>query len=275
VATQRKRLVVNADDFGWSRSVNAGIVETHVSGIVTRTSLIAAGSAFDDAVELARATPTLGVGVHLQIYRGPTILPAEQVASLVGPDGRFFGSWKTIVGRLATGRFDLTQVEAELRAQIQRVLSAGIVPTHFDSEKHLHIWPSVFDVVCKLAEEFSVPQVRVIREPFSLHPISLGLDTLSSRDAARANRCGLATPDGTIGVTEQPTDISALERLLGSARGDNVEFVVHPGHIDDDFMALQAIVANKLVESREQECRVLSSGEARELVERFGYELAQ
>jgi len=269
-----RRLVVNADDFGWSHSVNSGIVEAHTAGIVTRTSILATGAAFADAAALALATPTLAVGVHLNIYRGDTILPAERVSTLVGPDGRLLGSWQEIVRRLATGRFDLGQVEDELRAQIRHVIDAGLMPGHLDSEKHLHLWPGVFDVVCRLAVEFDIPIVRIVREPLSTHLIPLGLSLLSLRDRAVARRLGLITADATIGVTRAPVDARSLEAILGSTRGRNVEFCVHPGHVDDEFMALQNTVRNRLVCQREEEFAALTAPGARAAVERAGFVLA-
>jgi predicted glycoside hydrolase/deacetylase ChbG (UPF0249 family) len=270
-----RRLVVNADDFGWSHSVNLGIMEAHRKGIVTRASILATGAAFRDAVELARVDPSLGIGVHLNIYRGNTIMPRERVSTLVGEDGHLLGSWQQIVGRLATGRFDLTQVEDELRAQIQCVRDAGLEPGHLDSEKHLHLWPGVFDVVCRLAVEFDIPLVRTVREPMTTHYIPIGLWLLSMRDRAVAHRHGLATSDTTIGVTYPPADMEALERILQSAVGEYVEFVVHPGHVDEDFMALQATVRNRLVCEREDECRALSDPGARAAVARAGFELVR
>jgi predicted glycoside hydrolase/deacetylase ChbG (UPF0249 family) len=267
------QLIVNADDFGWSRSVNAGIVESHVDGIVTSASLLAPGAAFDDAVALSAATPTLDVGVHLSFYRGDPVLPPDAVASLLGADGRFLGSWQRIVGRLVAGTFDLGQLEAELRAQIARVMEAGIAPTHLDGEKHLHLWPSVFDVVCRLASEARIPEVRVVREPFGPRPIPLGLRLLSRLDARAAARAGLTVPDGTVGVTDHPADMAALARILRGARAPRVEFVVHPGHVDAEFMELQRTTPNRLVASREEELAVLTDPEARRLVEAAGYSL--
>ncbi|MDO8964434.1 MAG: ChbG/HpnK family deacetylase [Coriobacteriia bacterium] len=272
--TGSRQLTVNADDFGWSRSVNRGIVEAHTDGIVTRTSVLATGAAFDDAAELAMATPSLGIGVHLNIYRGGTILPPERLPSLVGADGRLLGSWKEIVVRLATGRFDLRQVEDELRAQIRFVKAAGLEPQHLDSEKHLHLWPGVFDVVCRLAVESGIPEVRTVREPPSVRPIPVGLGALSARDATVVRAHGLLTADATIGVTRAPLDAAALDRILRTARGGSVEFVVHPGHVDDEFMQLQETVANRLVCSREDELAALTGPDAHAAVERAGFRLA-
>ncbi|HEX9093003.1 MAG TPA: ChbG/HpnK family deacetylase [Coriobacteriia bacterium] len=268
-------LIVNADDLGWSRSVNAGIIEAHLTGIVTSTSILATGAAFSDAAALALTTPSLDAGVHLSFYRGATFLPPERVSTLVGPDGQFLGSWRRIVGRLLAGTFDLGQLEAELRAQIAAVKAAGIAPTHVDGEKHLHLWPSIFDLVCRLAVESGIPQVRVVREPPGLHAIPLGLGVLSRRDAGVARRCGLVTPNATIGVTEPPRDLEAFARILRGAHAPHVEFVVHPGHVDEEFMRIQRTVANRLVRSREDELAVLTSPEAREMVERSGYSLVR
>lgn len=270
-----RELVVTADDFGWSRSVNRGILESHLTGIVTRTSIMAAGAAFEDAAELALSTPTLGIGVHLNLYRGRTMLAREHVNTLVdGPESTFFGDWRTIVRRLTTRRIDLSQVEEEFRAQIQHVCSAGLNPLHMDSDKHLHLWPSLFDVVCRLALEFGIPQVRVVREPLRMDLIPAGLSVLSRRDARVAEGLGLIVPTGTIGVSMAPINFRALEGLLRAARGQCVEFVVHPGYVDAEFMELQSALPNRLVEIREAELEVLATQEARDAVAHAGFTLA-
>lgn len=268
-----RRLVVNADDFGWSGSVNAGIIEAYEAGIVTRASILATGAGFEDAVRRAKAVPGLGIGVHLNFYRSGTILPPERLRSITGDDGRLLGSWKAIVGRLVTGRFDHRELEAELRAQIERVLESGLTPAHLDSEKHLHLWPSVFDVVCGLAREFGIPEVRIVNEAFSVHPVLSGLHVLSARDRSRARAAGLRTVDGTIGVTHQPTSPEALLALLASARGERVELVTHPGRIDEEFLRLQLTIPNRLVGERERELATLAGPGAHAAVERAGFEL--
>ena len=96
-----KRLIINADDLGWTEGVNRGIVEAHRNGIVTSTTLLANGIAFDSAVRLARQENHLGVGVHLNLSDGAPILPRWEVPSLVGADGQFRGG----PGRLAAKIF--------------------------------------------------------------------------------------------------------------------------------------------------------------------------
>src|SRR5215813_556275 len=85
--SRMKRLIINADDFGFTRGVNNGIVQAHKQGIVTSTTIMANGQAFNEAVELARENPGLGVGCHLYIVGGRPVAPTPQVKSLLEPDG--------------------------------------------------------------------------------------------------------------------------------------------------------------------------------------------
>ncbi len=266
-------MIINADDLAWSRSVDRGIIEAHRAGMVTSASLLATGASFDHAVSLAQATPSLSVGMHLSFYRGTTILAPERVSGITGPDGLLLGSWTSIVSRLVAGTFDLGQLEGELRAQVDRAREAGIQPTHLDGEKHLHLWPSVFDIVCRLAVEYDIREVRVVRERPSVRPIPAGLTWLSARAARVAKGCGLVVSDATIGLTEAATDLAALARLLRRARAPHVEFIVHPGRVDEEFMRIQSVLPNRLVHDREEELAVLTSAEARCLIESAGYEL--
>lgn len=267
------RLLVNADDLAWSRSVNAGIVEAYQGGIVTSTSLLAAGHAFDDAIRLLAENPGLTVGVHLNIYRGEPVLPPDAVSTLLGDDGRFPGDWKVTARRLALDEIDLAQVEAEFSAAVEKVIAAGVRPAHLDSEKHLHQWPSIFDVVCRVAVRYEIPRVRVVREPFTTKAIPAALSLLGLRNAAHARAMGLSVADATIGVTESPIDRDTLARLLAGARAANVEFVCHPGHVDEEFLAMQASITNKMVESREAELATMCGADAKRSVADAGCEL--
>lgn len=268
-----RQLVVNADDLGLSESINRGIFEARERGIVTSASLLANSDAFDDAIRRARAIPALDIGVHLNIYRGVPLLPRERVPTLVDGDGRFFGSAGRIAWGLTTRRIDVREVEAEFRAQIEKVEVAGVSPSHLDGDKHLHLWPSVFKKVCALADEYGIRRVRLVRERLQLRWIPVGLTMLSRWDVPSARRRGLMVPDGTIGVGEAPVDIDTLSRLLSAAKGERVEFVVHPGYVDQEFRDLQGSVSNKLVCSREEELSVLEDPQARTLTERSGFVL--
>jgi chitin disaccharide deacetylase len=141
-----KKLIVNADDFGLTKRVSEAIVEAHRHGIVTSTTLMANGAAFDAATDLSRQMPRLGIGVHLNLSEGMPVSPAPRIPSLLSAHGRLHLTpgrlWKAIAMR----RVSLADVETELRAQIAKIHRAGILPTHFDGHKHVHILPRISDV---------------------------------------------------------------------------------------------------------------------------------
>src|SRR5438309_3622641 len=160
-----KKLIVTADDFGLTESVNQGIIEAHCRGIVTSTSLMANGGAFDDAVARAREAPGLGVGAHLNLTQGPPVTRATLVRSLVHRDGEMSIGPIALGKKIATGKVRLGEVELELRAQIEKILNAGIELTHFDGHKHIQLLPGVFDIVLKLAREYGTKGIRCAVEP--------------------------------------------------------------------------------------------------------------
>src|SRR6267143_1242789 len=122
-----RKLVVNADDFGFTRDVNQGIVHAHREGILTATTLMATGAAFDHAVTLARENPELDIGIHLVLVGSPGY-PAT-VSELLKAIG---------MRRLSIGE--------KLIGQVHRILEAGLRPTHLDTHKHTHLIPPVLEV---------------------------------------------------------------------------------------------------------------------------------
>ncbi len=154
------KLIVNADDFGIAEAVNHGIVDAHDRGIVTSTSLMATGPAFEHAVSLARARPRLAVGVHLVLTEQQPLLGAEATASLVGADGKFEPHLKDLLAKQLRGGLVLAEVRRELDAQIARVRTAGIGISHLDGHQHVHVLPGVARVVAELAAAHGVRAVR-------------------------------------------------------------------------------------------------------------------
>lgn len=137
-----KRLIINADDYGWCRGITDGILQAHKAGVVTSTSLMANQPASEYAIERLSEVPTLGVGVHLYLCDGRPILPASDVPSLVTPSGIFFSEHE-MIPRLQHWKVPSTQIEKEFRAQITWIRARGITPTHADSHHHMHFYPSV------------------------------------------------------------------------------------------------------------------------------------
>src|SRR6266850_1765937 len=158
-----KRLIVNADDFGFTRGVNRAVVRAFKTGIVTSTTIMANGEAFEDAVELALANPGLGVGCHLAVVGGLPVAPAADVSSLVDSGGVLPRTLTRLMFKLARGLVPTEELTREFRAQLQRVAQAGIKLTHLDTHKHAHTHPRVMKALVLAAAEFDI---KCVRNPF-------------------------------------------------------------------------------------------------------------
>jgi hopanoid biosynthesis associated protein HpnK len=152
------RLIVHADDFGLSEAVNRAVVAAHEHGIVTSTSIMAGGAAFEHAVALARSHPSLDVGVHLTLTEQRPV--AANVPSLLDEDGKLAAHATELARRRALGKISMADVRSELEAQIGRVLDAGLAPTHLDGHQHVHVLPGVAQVVVELARAHGIRAVR-------------------------------------------------------------------------------------------------------------------
>lgn len=148
-----KRLIINADDFGYSHAVNLGIAESHINGVLTSTTLMANMMGTNHAIELSKKMPNLAIGVHLTLTCGKSIL-GDKVKSLIKEDGYFHnlsGYEKGIIN------INKNELYNEWKAQIDRLCLAGINLSHIDSHHHIHSFEETIDVVKRLSEEYNLP----------------------------------------------------------------------------------------------------------------------
>ncbi|HXM40033.1 MAG TPA: ChbG/HpnK family deacetylase [Bryobacteraceae bacterium] len=263
----RKRLIVNADDFGFTPDVNRGILAAHRGGILTASTLMANGDAFDDAVRLARDAPWLDVGCHLVLISGRSLLPPYAPLPASAPE---------LLWALAGRRI---RVYDELAAQVRRILAAGIEATHLDTHKHTHLAPPVLDAVARIAEEF---EIRWVRRPFDIpltaargggvfkRATSGGLQVLRSRFHRVLERHGCRTTDHFAGF--QITGrfrAPELAQLIRELPEGVTEFMCHPGYCGDDLRRAHT----RLKESREREMEALAAPEVRAALAEAGVEL--
>lgn len=279
-----RRLIVNADDFGFTSGVNRAIFEAHTRGIVTSSTLMANGPAFAEAAQLARTVPQLSVGCHVVLTDGEPILGAEQVPSLT-TGSRFRDGMITFAARAIAGSVDADQIAAEAAAQIRKIQSAGIAVSHFDTHKHTHLFPRVLRPLLRAAAACGI---RALRNPFGPR-LPLFSSQLLSRPGlwkryaevgvlgrfagkfrAAVDREGFATPDGTLGiVVTGALDESLFHAIAESVPEGTWEFVCHPGYNDSDLSAART----RLRESRETELKVLTLPSARTALAQLGIEL--
>jgi predicted glycoside hydrolase/deacetylase ChbG (UPF0249 family) len=229
-------LIVNADDFGLTLGVSAGILRAHRDGIVTSTSVLAVGRAFD-ATSAALRDAGMGVGVHLTLVgEDPPLLGAREIPTLVGARGRFRRSWREYAGATLGGRVDVADVHRELRAQLEKVQRSGLTITHLDTHQHLHLLGPVASVLFDLGARAGVSALRVPARPGS-GPTDLLLGRLTSRLRNRAASLGFRSPEAFAGLGHSGHMSQArLEQAIGQLADSAVrsaELGVHPGEGSD------------------------------------------
>lgn len=261
-----RRLVVNADDFGFTVGVNRGIVQAHREGILTATTLMANGEAFDHAVELARENPRLDVGCHLMLVQGDSVLTGKSLPRTLGE----------LLRAVALGRIPIYE---ELAAQVRKIVAAGLRPSHLDTHKHTHLLPPVLEAVARISQEFDVPWVRRPFDfpldaggvPLSKRLVSRGLGFLRRRFHRVLTAHGCRTTDHFAGF--QLTGrfrTGELVSLIRQLPEGTTEFMCHPGHVD---AALEGAVT-RLVESRQHELDALLASKTRAALTECGVDLA-
>jgi predicted glycoside hydrolase/deacetylase ChbG (UPF0249 family) len=270
------RLVINADDFGLTPGVNRAIAELHDAGAVTSATLMANGAAFDDAVNLALARPSLGVGCHIVLVDGIPVSDPASIPTLLRPeDNQGRRSFRTSLADFALGvlRGAITQddIEREALAQIQKLQSTGLKLTHADTHKHTHLLSRVTRPIIRALEQSGV---RSIRNPFEPRwAATLGGSTRRSlfvRAVQPGRRRFEASPPiaghrilttrGTIGISATGhLNSTTLSGLLQKIPDGTWELVCHPGYNDPDLDA----ITTRLRTERETELQALLSAFAK------------
>ncbi len=215
-----KRIIINADDFGLCDGVNKAVTQAHTEGVLTSATIMANMPAAEEAVKIAKKLPSLGVGVHLNLFEGRPVSKDSCVDCLLDADGRFAFS-QVKLSLLSIGRHKIRNaIRTELTAQIQWVIDSGLAPTHLDSHKHIHSFPAVFPIVCELARRFRIAAVR-----FTLEPKQLSQTPWPLPKEGRRKRAGRLRTMAKINRIQNPHFLKT-NAFLG---------VVHMGKIDVNF----------------------------------------
>ncbi|MHB0946936.1 MAG: carbohydrate deacetylase [Sedimentisphaerales bacterium] len=163
-----RKIIINADDFGLCRGVNDAVAEAHTTGVLTSATIMTNMAGVDEAIEMAKKMPALGVGVHLNVTLGKPLSADPVVKILTDADGNFRYSIAKLAIAAVVSKKIRQAIETELSAQISSLIGKGITPTHLDSHKHFHCLPTVWRLVWRLADKFSIPAIRWPYEPATL-----------------------------------------------------------------------------------------------------------
>jgi hopanoid biosynthesis associated protein HpnK len=164
-----RRLVVNADDFGRSPSINAAVMQAHSRGILTTASLMVNEAGASEAVQLAKTAPGLGVGLHLTLLLGRAALPQDRIPGLVHADGTFRSGPVASGVRFFFQRSLRDQLRAEIKAQVGRFHETGLELDHVNGHLHMHLHPVVLDVLMQEAASLGIKRVRLTHDPLALN----------------------------------------------------------------------------------------------------------
>jgi len=235
-----KRLIVTGDDFGLAVPVNEAIEDAHRTGILTAASLMVGAPAVDDAVARARRLPSLRVGLHVVLVEGRPVSPPAAIPHLVDAAGEF----DTRLFRAGVRFFFQPAVRRELareiRAQFEAFRATGLALDHVNAHNHMHLHPTVMDLLVEIGRDFGLAAVRVPREPplVTWRAAGSGLvgrvvesaflapwTALLRRKAARA---GLAVNDHVLGLHDSGRmDELLVERLAAGLPEGTTEMYFH------------------------------------------------
>lgn len=239
-----KRLIVNADDLGLTRSINEGIVRACREGIVTFISLIPSGEAFDDAARLAAELKLEEMGAHLALSETVPVTEAAKISTLTAKNGRFYPHHNEFLVRFFLGMVSRDEIYLELKNQMERLRKLNIRITNLSSHEHVHMVPEILEIFVRLAKEYGIPSIRYPRgegrpAPFFIAKLYRAL-VLSYFEKSMANivrKSGLAYTDHFRGFLDAGRlDEAALIGIINGLQDGTTELVCHPGFIGPEVV---------------------------------------
>lgn len=233
-----KSLVITADDFGLAREVNAGILAAHRDGILTAASLMVGSPAAAEAVAMARATPSLRVGLHLVLIEAEPVLPPSRIPGLVGPDGRFRSDMAAYGPALFFSPALRRELADEIEAQFAAFAATGLPLDHVNAHKHFHMHPAIAAEIVRLGRRHGARAVRTPVEPLDVlarvEPVARGLEARIAAPFARRldrqmRRAGFATPAQVFGLAwTGAMTTTRIAGLLAHLPDGLTEIYTHP-----------------------------------------------
>jgi hopanoid biosynthesis associated protein HpnK len=255
----RRRLIVNADDFGRCHSINQAVIRAHRDGILTTTSLMVNEPGFDEAVRLARENPKLGVGLHIATVCGRSALPPEKIPNLVNSKSEFTNNPASAGMRYFFSPACRRQLRDEIIAQFEKFHSTGLPLDHVNGHLHLHMHPAIFSILVENAERFGIRRMRFTNDRFFLNArIASGewiyrighaviFKFLSAWERSAFIRKNFAHTDAVFGLLQNArVDEDFVTKLLPELPPGVSELYSHPS-LDEFKNEFDALVSPKTI----------------------------
>lgn len=252
-------VVINVDDLGLHPAVRRAVDELAGKGVVTSSTVLANGPDISESVLLQdKHEGRLGLGAHLNLLRGKPISNPDHIPSLVDDDGLLFGNYTSLLLRYITGRISLAEVETEWSAQIEYLIDHNIRLTHFDSEKHIHAWPGLYNLAARLAHRYGV---KWMRRPFEHTPLNRFDKCMLRTRFLQLCLAGSFPPeepktaDCVWGIGDQKEQLrpELFAEYVQKYHPDIIEIVCHPGLPDNQDGPLPSEFGPMRVEAQWQE----------------------
>ena len=233
-----KNLIINADDFGRHELINRAVEKSFREGCLKSATIMAGGKFFDDAVEVAKKNPDLGVGIHFTLANGFPVLPPEKIPSLVTEEGFFYENYVVFLKKYFQGKISLGEIKIELAAQLEKILNAKINLTHFDSHQHLHHIPGIIEICLDLAKTAKISKMRAANtkifdgelNSFGKFVGRFGLSSLAKFAKYKARKKNFTTPEHFAGIVAgESVSENFLENLILNLHEGTTEVMLHPG----------------------------------------------
>lgn len=239
-----KQLIVAADDFGLTKSINEGIVRAHEEGIVTSLNLIPTGDAFDDALQLARNIGLREAGAHLALTETKAVTDASRIRSLTDDAGNFYKNNTQFFSKFIAGAIDLDEVYSEWRAQLERAVATNITITNLSTHEHIHMVPQLLSILIRLAREFNIRAIRYPHADRSYRRTSartlyktLVLSYFEKGMGLMLKTSGIVSPDHFLGFIDSGNITEdVLMKILDGLSEGTTELVCHPGFLSREVL---------------------------------------
>ncbi|CAM3638201.1 carbohydrate deacetylase [Erysipelothrix urinaevulpis] len=229
------KVIINADDFGLSEGANKAIIESYKAGTLPSTSLMANTDYTQEAIELAKENPGLGIGVHMVLTTRRPLLTTHK--TLIKENGDFKYRPNTLDEAI-----DLDELYAEWDAQIASIVSE-IEVDHLDSHHHVHLHPYLRPVAEKLAKKYNLP----MRSTVTHLPNEVICDGNFYKD----------------GVT-----LEYFENLFKENKHEVVDVMAHPAYVDDHLRNISSYT-----DGRYKELEIFLDPQLKELIKAYDIEL--
>lgn len=239
-----KNLIVTADDFGLSKSINEGIVKAYREGIVTSLNLMPAGWAFEHALELARSIKLEEAGAHLSLTETSPISNPDSIPTLITGKETFYKTHTQFFLRLFLNRIERKDIYTELKKQLDRLKETGIRINHLSGHEHIHMMPYILDIFIELAKEYDIPAIRYPRKERLIVPLTvkkvyrrLILSYLEKGMNKILNKSGLLYTDNFLGFLDSgKMRENVLSEMIASLEEGTTELVTHPGFLSPEVV---------------------------------------